>query len=103
MNKHIFSVPAKGAIEIVADPAVIIGDVNENGTIDGIDASIIITEYARLSVGEDLSLTGRQFKAADVNSDGVLSAVDASAVLSYYAYVSVGGTMTIEEFINASR
>lgn len=103
MNKHIFSVPAKGAIEIVADPAVIIGDVNENGTIDGIDASIIITEYARLSVGVELSLTGRQFKAADVNSDGVLSAVDASAVLSYYAYVSVGGTMTIEEFINASR
>ena len=54
-------------------------------------------------MGEELSLTGRQFKAADVNSDGVLSAVDASAVLSYYAYVSVGGTMTIEEFINASR
>ncbi|MBP7186424.1 MAG: leucine-rich repeat protein [Ruminococcus sp.] len=103
MTKHIFSVPAKGAIEVVADPAVFLGDVDGNGKIDGIDASVIITEYARLSVGDERRLSGRQFRAADVNCDGIISAVDASTVLSYYAYTSAGGDLTIEEYINTSR
>lgn len=99
MNSHIFSVGAKGGVEVIADPAVVMGDVDENGYIDGMDASIIITEYAHVSVGNDMSFTGRQFKAADINGDGVLSAVDASLVLSYYAYISGNGTLSIEEFI----
>ena len=103
MTKHIFSVPAKGAIEVVADPGVFLGDVDGNGKIDGIDASVIITEYARLSVGDERRLSGRQFRAADVNCDGIISAVDASTVLSYYAYASAGGDLTIEEYINTSR
>ena len=99
MSRYIFSVPARGSIEVIADPAISLGDVDSSGYIDAMDASMILTEYARLSVGDDMFFTGRQFKAADVNGDGVLSAFDASVVLSYYAYASSNGKLSIEEYM----
>lgn len=76
-----------------------LGEVNDDGVIDAIDASAILTEYALTSVGRDPSFTDGQQKAADVNLDGIVDATDASTVLTYYAYVSVNDNMTLEEYL----
>ena len=68
------------------------GDIDENGTIDAIDASSALSAYARVSTGQDIGLTDNQKSAADVNGDGVVDAVDASGILTYYAKVSTGGS-----------
>lgn len=99
MNKHVFAVGAKGGIEILADPPIVHGDVDGNGYIDGMDASMILTEYAHMSVGNDMGFKGWQFKAADVDGDGILTAMDSSLVLAYYAYSSSSGKLGIEDYI----
>ncbi|WP_303826270.1 dockerin type I domain-containing protein [Ruminococcus flavefaciens] len=65
-----------------------LGDVDNNKTINAIDASIVLTYYAMNSTNKSGSFTDAQKKAADVNSDGAVNAVDASHILSYYAYTS---------------
>ena len=69
------------------------GDVNGDGEVNAVDASLVLREYALLS-GETQSgsFTEAQKKAADIDGNGFVDAVDASRILSYYAYVS-----TIEE------
>ncbi|MBP5430847.1 dockerin type I domain-containing protein [Ruminococcus sp.] len=69
------------------------GDVNGDGEVNAVDASLVLREYALLS-GETQSgsFTDAQKKAADIDENGFVDAVDASRILSYYAYVS-----TIEE------
>ena len=79
---------------------VIVGDVNNNGTVDAIDASIVLSAYAAQATTGKTGLTLIEEKAADVNSNGVVDAVDASTILSYYAYISTGGTASLNEFIN---
>lgn len=77
------------------------GDVNSDGRIDGVDASNILTAYAKSSVdGGSLGYTDEQKRAADVNSNGIVDGVDASLVLTYYAKTSVGYTESLEFFIN---
>ena len=69
------------------------GDVNIDGEVNAVDASLVLREYALLS-GETQSgsFTDAQKKAADIDENGFVDAVDASRILSYYAYIS-----TIEE------
>lgn len=69
------------------------GDINHDGFIDAVDASLILGGYAALSVNGDLQLNSTLF---DYNNDGLIDAVDASLVLSYYAQNSSngGGKMT---------
>ena len=64
----------------------IIGDVNENGIIDAVDASAILSSYARLAVGEDDDI---DTVLADCNFDGKINAADASKVITEYAEASV--------------
>ena len=73
------------------DAPILKGDVNFDGVIDAIDASMVLTEYARTSAGQPETFTPRQKIAADWNDDGVVDAVDASAILEYYARTSTGG------------
>ena len=75
------------------------GDINSDGKVDGIDASAILTAYAKESVGKESGLTEEQTKAADINGDGKMDGNDASLLLSYYAYTSVEGDITIADFI----
>lgn len=82
-----------------ADP-ILIGDVNLDGIIDGVDASAILTAYTKSSVaGGKLGLDDRQKSAADVNFDGIIDGVDATHTLTFYAKASVGFTGTIEDSI----
>ena len=67
-----------------------LGDINEDGFIDAIDATDILIEYATLSTSGISTFSDRQKISADINSDGEINAVDSSYILSYYAYLSTG-------------
>lgn len=75
------------------------GDVNNSGTIDSSDASLVMNAYSMLSVSGASGLTAPQKKSADVNGDGVIDSKDASDILGYYSYVSTGGKDSIEYFL----
>lgn len=63
------------------------GDPNGDGAINAVDASIILSDYARYSTSDDKPTTD-ELSTGDVDKNGAVNAVDASVVLSYYAYSS---------------
>jgi hypothetical protein len=71
--------------------SVMLGDVNEDSTIDSIDATAILVEYANTSTGNKPTFTSSQIIAADVNKDGFVNSTDASKILAYYAESATGG------------
>ncbi len=74
--------------------SVMLGDVNEDSTIDSIDATAILVEYANTSTGNKPTFTSSQVIAADVNKDGFVNSTDASKILAYYAESATGGKPT---------
>ncbi len=86
------------SMKAVAEETFSLGDVNQNGLIDAVDATVVLVEYASLSTGGMMGFTVSQKDLADVNFDGITDAVDATRILQYYAYVSTGGTDTSEVF-----
>ena len=78
-----------------------LGDINNDGNINAVDASAVLTYYAYSSTNNESSLNEAQKKAADINKNGQINAVDASYILSYYAYTSTSkeAIMPIEEYI----
>ncbi|MDE6091595.1 MAG: N-acetylmuramoyl-L-alanine amidase [Ruminococcus sp.] len=72
----------------------IVGDVNNDGLIDSVDATQVLIYYAKLSTNPDMSPDKRLKTVYDVNSDGFIDSVDASAILSFYSYNSTGGNET---------
>ena len=78
-----------------------LGDVDGNKTINAVDASYVLEDYARTSTGKSSNFNDAQKKAADVNNDKNNNAVDASYILSYYAYASTTKekTLSLEEFM----
>lgn len=67
-----------------------LGDVNEDGNIDALDASNVLLEYALKATNQPLKFNELQSKAADVNKDGSINALDASLILAYYAAIATG-------------
>lgn len=65
-------------------------DVNGDGKVNAIDASMILAAYSAISTGEDPGLTEEQLDACDANRDGLIDARDASLVLEFYSLISVG-------------
>ncbi|MDE6538800.1 MAG: hypothetical protein K2K66_01295 [Ruminococcus sp.] len=66
-----------------------LGDINKDGQINAVDASIVSIEYALLSTGDHIGqFTDEQNTIADLNKDGKINAVDASLIAMYYAYLS---------------
>ena len=94
---HIFTVDKANNISeelilpIVAD--IKLGDVDLDGDVDSVDASMVLGEYARLSVNEPYSFSEKQFAAGDIDENGILDAVDASSILAYYAYMATDGKL----------
>ena len=76
-----------------AESEYILGDANNDGLVDGRDATMVLTEYARTSAngGTPFSGDGRTVKAADIDENGIIDARDATSILTYYAYISVDG------------
>lgn len=78
------------------------GDINGDKTVDSIDASSILAEYARQSSSDVFgTFSAGQKKAGDLDNNGKVDSSDASVILSYYAYTSTttGNVKSIEEFI----
>lgn len=74
----------------VVKPTYTRGDVNEDGKVDSVDASLVLAEYALLQTGMDYSFTISQRLAADVNGSLSIDSSDASKILEYYASISTG-------------
>lgn len=65
------------------------GDVNNDGFIDSVDASLVLSEYALLSTENGIGeFTPEQNTIADLNKDGEVNASDATLILMYYSYLS---------------
>ncbi len=91
--------------EDIDGPEVDFGDASGDGKVDAVDASIILTIYAKNSTSNSIKLTNNQKKAYDVNEDGKVDAIDASYILSYYVYISVtdGEPVTLKEFMKDKK
>lgn len=76
-----------------------LGDVNTDGSVDALDASMVLSDYAMKATGHESIFNAEQSKAADLNSDGAVDALDASLILSYYAYKATGGNKSITEYL----
>lgn len=76
-----------------------LGDIDENGTIDALDASMALTAYAKTATNQDSGLTKKQTLAADPDNSGAVNAIDASEILTYYAYTATGGKSDFQEFL----
>ena len=76
------------------EPADTLGDINNDGSVDASDASLVLAEYAKVQTGGNQTFTESQTNAADVNKDDVIDASDASKILAYYAAVSTGKVPT---------
>ena len=85
--KVVFTV--SGLSSPLLDSGDIIGDINSDSRINAVDASMVLSCYAKLATEQDTGLDEGKLKAADVDKDGSVNAVDASKILSYYAQVAV--------------
>ena len=75
------------------------GDLNNDGKVDSIDASTVLSEYSRRSTENGKSsFSETDDVKADVNDDLSVNAVDASLILSYYSHASSGDKRTPEEY-----
>ena len=95
-------VKIKDSLIVDNDPEIILGDVNNDGNINAVDASTVLSYYAMISTNKDGGFDDAQKAAADVNHDSLINAVDASCILSYYAYTSTTKDTpkkTLEEFL----
>ncbi len=86
----------QGYIEITgARPKM--GDLNGDGIIDAVDASVLLANYAKYST-DKAAPTADDIEISDVNKDGKINAVDASLLLAFYARVSSGKVITFKAF-----
>lgn len=77
-----------------------LGDVNNDGVVNVMDASAILSAYTALSTGGTITSTqAKLWVTADVDHDGRINASDASCVLSYASKAGTGYTGTFEQFM----
>ena len=78
-----------------------LGDVNNDGQVNAVDASSVLAHYAKISTNKESEYTEEQKFSADVDHDGLINAVDASLILAYYAYISTTkeDIIPIEDYI----
>ena len=82
----------------------VLGDVTFDGIIDGRDATLVLTEYAKTSSGKESSLYYRQKLVSEVTSDSIIDGRDASMILTYYVKASAGSEKgTFEEYIKNNK
>lgn len=62
-----------------------LGDLNKDGTVNSMDATVILAAYADYILTQKIDLTYSQQMAADVNRDEKIDSKDATMILTYYA------------------
>lgn len=80
-----------------------LGDTNGDCKLDSLDASIILSAYAKVQTSNDYALSAADIKKMDVDGNGSVDAVDASNILSYYTHVSTGGSGTLRDFLKNKK
>ena len=90
-----------GYIKVLGQKPPPLGDVNNDGLVNSIDASSVLTYYAMVSTGRDGGLSEDQETAADVDKNDMINATDASYILEYYAYASTveGEAISMKEYM----
>lgn len=63
------------------------GDPNDDGKINSVDATHILSLYAQNTVNKTKP-SSDDLESCDINKDGAVNSIDASYVLSYYAYTA---------------
>ena len=63
------------------------GDPNADGKINSVDASYILSLYAK-NAQNKTKPSSDDLECCDINKDGAVNAADASYVLAYYAYTA---------------
>lgn len=90
-TSSIYSAPIF-AISITPNPHPILkGDVNFDGRITVVDATLTLQEVERINAGLEPTFTPEQFEAADMNNDGRLTVVDATMILELARELAGGG------------
>ncbi len=74
---------------------VLLGDVNFDGKVNAMDASLVLTEYTNIQTGGEPTFTAEQNLAADMNNDGAITSIDAAQILDVYS--SGQGTQNTEK------
>lgn len=86
---------------VMADDSITLGDFNNDGEINAVDATAILEYYSNSSTGNTVKLSEETKKSADIDGDGKILATDATWVLMYYAYLSIQGRVNnITDFMN---
>ncbi len=76
-----------------------LGDIDLDGAVNALDASLALTEYAAAATGKASGFGILENYCADTDADGNINALDASYILSYYSYTATGGEDTFEEYM----
>ena len=80
-----------------------IGDANDDGIVDIIDAGIILQYYSCSAAGVPMKIDGKFNKDyADANGDGKLDIYDALLVLSYYSMKAAGIDVAWKDILPAA-
>lgn len=82
--------------EVVEISAVTKGDLNNDGAIDGSDATILLKVLSTNSYLPEGTYDS-YIEYMDVDGDGSVSTVDVKVILKYYAYASSGMKKSLEE------
>lgn len=77
-----------------------LGDINNDGAIDPIDATLALREYTLISSNMAGEMSPEEKAAADVDGDGMVSPSDATIILRYYTYVMSNGDKDFITFLN---
>lgn len=64
------------------------GDVNRDGFVDSVDASLVLKHYSLVSTDKKGVLDESQIELADIDKNGVIDSIDSSAILAVYAMTS---------------
>lgn len=78
----------------------LLGDVNFDGSTNAKDATLVLSEYANIQSGNDVSLSEYQKTASDINKDNKYDGRDATLILMYYAYASSGNDISPNEYLS---
>lgn len=81
------------------NPGTLMKDVNFDGVINAVDASMVLGEYARTSAGLEPTFSHTQAYVADTDYDGQVTAVDASRILKTYSLESSGTDVPVKTVI----
>lgn len=82
-----------------ARPRLLKYDINKDGAINAIDASIVLSEYAQTATGKAPTFSQTEIYIADCDGNKIINAVDASNILQIYAENSTAEEKMPDTFI----